>query len=92
MELIVIYCITVNLFACFLMGLDKRKAVLKQRRIKEHTFFLLCWMAGSLGVLFGMYVFHHKTKHRSFKYGVPVILTINIMAVMLISHLLIQFS
>lgn len=92
MKLIVLYYMIINIFSCFLIGLDKRKAVLGQYRIKERTFFLLCWMLGSLGVLFGMYIFHHKTKHYSFKYGIPIILLINMAIMTLILHLILRFS
>lgn len=92
MELIITYYVIVNLFSCFLMGLDKRKAALGQRRIKERTFFLLCWMLGSMGALFGMYIFRHKTKHCSFKYGIPIIFLINIITMISIMHLMPQFS
>jgi uncharacterized membrane protein YsdA (DUF1294 family) len=31
-------------------------------------------IGGSIGALFGMRVWHHKTLHNKFQYGVPLIL------------------
>ena len=64
-------------------GLDKWKAKRKEkresvRRVPERTLFLLSAIGGSVGALLGMRVFHHKTLHRSFRIGVPVILILQI--------------
>ena len=40
----------------------------------EKTLFLLPLLGGSVGALLGMRVFHHKTKHWYFVWGVPTIL------------------
>ena len=40
---------------------------------------LLSAIGGSVGALLGMRVFHHKTLHRSFRIGVPVILILQIL-------------
>ena len=60
-------------------GLDKWKARRKVqhesvRRVPEKTLFLLAVLGGSVGALLGMRVFHHKTLHRSFRFGIPAIL------------------
>ena len=61
-------------------GNEKREAKGKKprRRIRERTLFLLAALAGSPGVLLGMYVFRHKTKHRSFVLGIPAILILQV--------------
>jgi uncharacterized membrane protein YsdA (DUF1294 family) len=56
------------------MGLDKARAKQRQRRISERTLFLLAFLAGSIGIYIGMKSFRHKTKHKSFSIGVPIIL------------------
>ena len=69
-----IYVVTINVVTFFLYGIDKWRAKHSKWRIEEST--LLWWAAfgGSAGALLGMKVWHHKTLHRKFKYGVPAIL------------------
>ncbi len=51
-----------------------RRGKKPRRRIPEKTLFLIAALGGSPGVLAGMYLFRHKTKHKSFVFGVPLIL------------------
>ena len=37
-----------------------------------------CALGGSVGALLGMRVWHHKTLHRSFRIGIPLILILQI--------------
>jgi len=69
-----IYVVTINVVTFFLYGIDKWRARHSKWRIEEST--LLWWAAfgGSIGALLGMKVWHHKTLHHKFKYGVPAIL------------------
>ena len=67
----------------FAFGLDKRKAKREgARRIPEKNLLLMAAFGGSIGVLLGMKVWHHKTLHRKFKYGVPAILALQIIVVL----------
>ena len=68
------YLIAVNVLAFALMGIDKAKARRGAWRIPEKALFLAAIIGGSVGALLGMYAFRHKTKHRSFVIGMPVIL------------------
>ena len=65
-------CANVLLFA--LMGIDKLAAKRGARRVPEATLFALAVVGGSLGGIAGMQLFRHKTRHRSFKIGFPLIL------------------
>jgi len=60
------------------MNIDKKKAINNAYRIPEKNLFFICIIGGSLGLLMGMYKFHHKTKHNKFVYGVPLLLIVNI--------------
>lgn len=42
------------------------------------TLLLLAVIGGSVGAWMGMKVWHHKTMHKKFKYGIPAILLIQI--------------
>jgi uncharacterized membrane protein YsdA (DUF1294 family) len=70
------YCclIVLNIITFVVYGIDKWKAMKGRWRISEFTLLLLAVIGGSIGALLGMRVWHHKTKHLKFKYGVPLIL------------------
>ena len=57
-------------------GIDKMKAKRSKWRIREASLLLLAVLGGSIGALLGMKVWHHKTMHKKFKYGVPAILIV----------------
>ena len=73
-ELIGLYLVLINLVAFCLYGIDKWKAKKQKWRIPEKTLFLVAGLGGSFGAGLGMRVFRHKTKHRSFTIGIPLIL------------------
>ena len=73
-----IYIILINLIAFVVFGIDKRKARKEQWRVPESTLFILAIIGGSIGALLGMLVFRHKTKHRKFTIGIPLILALQI--------------
>ena len=68
------YLALMNLIGFAMMGIDKHKAVKKLWRIPEYTFFVIALIGGSVGSIIGMRVFHHKTRHWYFVYGMPFIL------------------
>ena len=74
LTILTIYLIFMNLLAFLLMGLDKSKARRNQWRIPEKTLFLSAILGGSIGAILGMQGFRHKTKHASFRIGMPCIL------------------
>ncbi|MBP1968854.1 uncharacterized membrane protein YsdA (DUF1294 family) [Virgibacillus natechei] len=74
---IVIYILGVSAITFFLMGMDKQKAKKQQFRIPERTFWILSILGGSFGSYMGMKMFRHKTKHRSFVVGVPMLIIIH---------------
>lgn len=73
-----IYLVIINIIAFIAYGIDKWKAQRKRWRISEKMLFLLAIIGGSLGALAGMYTFHHKTLHKKFVLGVPLILVIQV--------------
>ena len=64
----------VNVAAFAAMGIDKAKAKAGAWRVPEATLFLLAVLGGSVGVILGMQLFRHKTKHKTFTVGFPAIL------------------
>ena len=77
-EIILIYLLIINLVAFYLYWNDKRRAKKGRWRIPENTLLLLALIGGSIGALFGMKVFRHKTKHWKFKILVPLFLILQI--------------
>lgn len=78
MKVSIYYLIIINLVGFLIMYIDKKKAINNKYRVAEKKLFFICLVGGSLGLLTGMYKFHHKTKHNKFVYGVPIILILNI--------------
>ena len=72
------YILAINAVAFIMYGIDKYKAKKAKWRISEATLLLLAILGGSIGAWMGMKVWHHKTMHKKFKYGIPAILLIQI--------------
>lgn len=83
-KIVLVYLLTVNAAAFLMMFLDKRFAVRGQWRIPEKTLFLLAALGGSLGGCLAMRLFHHKTRHRSFAVGFPLLLVVQVAALVLL--------
>lgn len=62
------------------MAIDKRRAKNGGWRVPEKTLFLFAAIGGSPGALAGMWMFRHKTKHKSFTIGLPAILLVQLAA------------
>ena len=74
MRVLIYYLLGINLLTFFIYGIDKWKAKRNKWRVPEATLLMLAALGGSVGALLGMFVFHHKTKHKKFLIGVPLIL------------------
>ena len=66
--------IIINLITFLLYGTDKLKAKKGKWRISEATLLLLAAIGGSIGAWLGIKIWHHKTLHKKFKYGIPLII------------------
>lgn len=89
--LIIIYLVVINFISFMMMGLDKYKAKKRAWRIPESTLFVLALIGGSIGSIAGMHLFHHKTRHWYFLYGMPAILIIQILIVIALATSPIEF-
>ncbi len=81
------YVVIMNIVAFCAMGIDKWKAKKRKWRIPEATLFILAALGGSIGAIAGMYTFRHKTKHRSFVWGMPAILIVQIILIVILLYL-----
>ena len=75
---ILYYFLGINATAFVIFRIDKLKAKKGKWRIPESTLLLLAIIGGSIGAWLGIKVWHHKTLHKKFKYGIPLIVIIQI--------------
>ena len=80
-EALLYYLIVINIVTFLVYGIDKWKAKQGSWRISEAILLILAVIGGSIGALLGIKVWHHKTMHKKFKYGVPTILIIQIILI-----------
>lgn len=85
MKIILGYLLAVNIATFFLYGIDKYKAKKGRWRISEATLLLMAVIGGSIGAWAGMRLWHHKTMHKKFKYGIPAIIIMQV-ALMVYLH------
>ena len=73
----ILFCfMIINVLSFFQMGFDKRRARRHGWRVPEAHLFLAALAGGSVGSILGMKVFHHKTRHWYFVWGMPAILVV----------------
>lgn len=80
-ETIVYYLIIINIVTFLVYGIDKWKARKTMWRIREASLLMLAVLGGSIGAWFGMKVWHHKTQHKKFRYGIPAIIIIQLVII-----------
>ena len=87
MEEIICCLLAVNIATFLLYGIDKYKAKKSKWRISEATLLTMAAIGGSIGALAGMRLWHHKTMHKKFKYGIPLIIILQVaLAVYLLTN------
>ena len=74
LQILLIYLAIINVATFITFGIDKLKAKHSKWRIREAALLTLAVLGGSLGAWLGMKVWHHKTMHKKFKYGIPAII------------------
>lgn len=79
MIVIYLYLIIINVISFIIYGIDKRKAKKSLWRISEATLIWFALIGGSIGAYMGMKMFHHKTKHKKFSIGVPLIFILQLL-------------
>ncbi|MTK12647.1 MAG: DUF1294 domain-containing protein [Clostridiaceae bacterium] len=78
MKILFYYILLINLYGVIVMYYDKSKSIKHQWRVPESRIFLISLILGSLGIFLGMHLFRHKTKHKKFTIGIPLILIIQL--------------
>ena len=80
-EIIKNYLIITNIVTFLVYGLDKWKAKKSKWRIREAALLGLAVLGGCIGAWLGMKVWHHKTMHKKFRYGIPAIIIIQLILI-----------
>ena len=78
MTITIYYLLIINLLTFAIYGIDKAKAKKGAWRIPEKPLLLLAVIGGSIGAWLGIRLWRHKTMHPQFKWGVPLILLIQL--------------
>ena len=81
------YLLAVNTLTFLLYGIDKYKAKKARWRISEATLLMMAVIGGSIGAWAGMRLWHHKTMHKKFKYGIPLIILLQVALVFYLHNL-----
>ena len=84
MQYIAAYLAAISLLAIALTLYDKNAAKQRKWRVRECTLLLVSALGGSAAMLLTMRVIRHKTKHAKFMVGIPVIIALQIAAVVVL--------
>lgn len=77
-QILMLWCLGLSVLGFFLMGYDKLQAKRGRRRVPEKSLFSVALLGGAAGAVLGIYLFHHKTRHWYFKWGLPAILLLQL--------------
>ncbi|MBQ7381122.1 MAG: DUF1294 domain-containing protein [Clostridia bacterium] len=76
--------LSVSLVSVILTVYDKIAAKrLPRHRVPESTLLMLSILGGSLPMYITMQIVHHKTQHKKFMIGIPIILAVQIILMIL---------
>ena len=68
------WVLAASLLAAVLTAVDKRRARLGRWRIAESTLWLIAAAGGAVAMLVTMRCIRHKTRHRRFMWGLPLLI------------------
>lgn len=80
-DFISVYLLIVNLAAFAMFGIDKYKAKEEKWRISEFSLFAVSFIGGSFGAWMGMNTWRHKTRHKKFVYGLPLLFVLQVVLI-----------
>lgn len=79
----VIYFAVISLVTAIVTAIDKYKAKKGSFRISEKVLFVLALLGGSLSEYLTMRLIRHKTLHKRFMIGLPLIMILQLVAIIL---------
>lgn len=84
---ILLYLIFINLLSAVICIADKLAAIRHKRRISEKTLWLLSVFGGSVGMYLTMHIIRHKTLHKRFMIGIPLVIILQIVLILLLTKM-----
>ena len=78
-----VYFLVISIVTAIVTAVDKYKAKKGAFRISEATLFILAALGGSLSEYLTMKAIRHKTLHKRFMIGLPLIMIFQIVAIIL---------
>lgn len=81
-----IYLLLINAAGLAFMFWDKHCARQKLWRVPERVLMGIAALGGSAGILAGMYLFRHKTRHKKFSVGIPLLLFIQAVLILFLTR------
>ncbi|MBQ2944666.1 MAG: DUF1294 domain-containing protein [Ruminococcus sp.] len=85
LEWSLLYLAVINVIGCIVTVYDKICAKRNKWRVSEKTLFVLSAIGGGLSVYITMLLIRHKTKHKRFMVGIPVIIALELILIMVIT-------
>ena len=79
-KLLIVYLLIINAATFIIFGLDKWKARHDRWRVPESVLMFLAIIGGSPAAILAMRTFHHKTNKNKFAFGIPIILFLQLSA------------
>ena len=80
-ECLIFYISAINLIGIILTVYDKIAAIRSSYRIRERTLLWFAVLGSSVTIYFTMKLIRHKTQHRKFMVGIPLIMLLQLLLV-----------
>lgn len=77
----IFYPIIISIIAIVMTTLDKKYAEKGSWRISERSLFLVAILGGALAMYITMKIIRHKTQHKRFMIGLPIIIAVHILLI-----------
>ncbi len=84
MKYLLLYLTIINLFSVFLTVSDKNRAKKKKWRISESALIISALLGGATAEYITMRIIHHKTLHKKFMLGLPIIIIFQLFLILYI--------
>ena len=89
MRIFYVWLAVISLISVVATVKDKLSAVLKKgRRVKENTLLILGGLGGASAMFLTMKLIRHKTLHKIFMFGLPVMIVFHVLMYIAVVYLL----